>query len=262
MSVFKVATINILNDLTHWEARSPLLVEGLAKLDADLVALQEVMLPENNAEWLANQLGFEHVYLSPKTRPKDKREGIAVLSRFPFIQRETLNLGSQSRVAQLVRVDIQGKPVLFVNGHFHWWPGNSSERFEQVTLLLKWLEGFSEGTHLAVCGDFNGTPETSAIQFMRSHFNSAYAVIHGREPQFTAPTPLHYMSRFQTFKQYLLNIAKNRTFKPWRGTLDYIFVNDRVRVLECDLVLNKPAAFHKNLYPSDHFGLAAQLELI
>lgn len=261
-SVIKVVTINILRDLSHWEARSPLLVEGLTKLDADLLALQEIKLPDNNAEWLANQLGYEHLYMSSKTPPKDDREAIVILSRHPIRQQETLDLGSQNRVAQFVRVEIHGQPVLFVNGHFYCWPGNSSERFEQITLLLNWLESFSDGMPVVVCGDFNGTPDTSAIQLMRTHYASAYAAIHGSEPEYTFPTPLQDMSKIQTFKQYVLNIAKNRTFKPWRGTLDYIFVNNKVRVLECELVLNKPAAHNKKLYSSDYFGLAAELEIL
>ena len=40
----RVVTINILNDLSHWEARRSLLVQGLAAVMPDLVTLQEVSL--------------------------------------------------------------------------------------------------------------------------------------------------------------------------------------------------------------------------
>jgi endonuclease/exonuclease/phosphatase family metal-dependent hydrolase len=59
----------------------------------------------------------------------------------------------------------------------------------------------------------------------------------------------------------IIQLATDHTFKPWRGTLDYIFVNDRVRVLECDVTLNQPSPSDPTIYPSDHFGLTATLEI-
>jgi endonuclease/exonuclease/phosphatase family metal-dependent hydrolase len=58
-----------------------------------------------------------------------------------------------------------------------------------------------------------------------------------------------------------LNFAAHQN-PAWRGTLDYIFVNDGVNVKACDVVLNKPAPHDPTLYPSDHFGLIATLEII
>ena len=43
---------------------------------------------------------------------------------------------------------------------------------------------------IVAVGDFNGMPETPAIALMRERFTSAYAAIHGQEPEYTCPTPL------------------------------------------------------------------------
>jgi mRNA deadenylase 3'-5' endonuclease subunit Ccr4 len=51
-----IATLNLLNDLKFWNERAPLIVRNLAELSPDLIAFQEVALPENNAAWLADQL--------------------------------------------------------------------------------------------------------------------------------------------------------------------------------------------------------------
>ena len=48
---------------------------------------------------------------------------------------------------------------------------------------------------------------------MRQHFTSAYAAHNGEEPPFTCPTPLSFDWE-----------------KPWRGTLDYLFVNHHLRI--------------------------------
>jgi hypothetical protein len=60
-----------------------------------LIALQEVALPENNARWLADQLGGYSVYLCPKTGNKHDKEGIAILSRLPIEREATLDLKSK-----------------------------------------------------------------------------------------------------------------------------------------------------------------------
>jgi endonuclease/exonuclease/phosphatase family metal-dependent hydrolase len=62
-------------------------------------------------------------------------------------------------------------------------------------------------------------------------------------------------------KSYLLSLFANRQFKLWRGTLDYVFVNEHVGVHDCRVILNQPAPHDPTLYPSDHVGLAATLEL-
>lgn len=54
--IFKVVTINLLKDLSQWEARRTLLIQGLIALGPDLIALQEVALPQNNSQWIAEAL--------------------------------------------------------------------------------------------------------------------------------------------------------------------------------------------------------------
>lgn len=263
MTLVKIVTINILSDLTLWEERAPLLVQGLIAWDPDLIALQEVHIPSKNAFWLAEALGLEHVYLSPKTGSDGEKEGIAILSRSQFASQATLDLQTQNRVAQCVEVSAGDKPLFFVNGHFFWQPGESMERLEQVRLMLKWLAEISGDSALTVCGDFNSTPETSSIQSMQRDFRSAYAVINGSEPKYTAPTPLPRSKwlLLRTLLRYIKELRIQEIQPGWRGTLDYIFVNRHVQVRDCQIVLNRPAQENRKIYPSDHFGLAALLEI-
>lgn len=269
MPTFKVVTINILNDLSRWDERRLLLVDGLAELDPDLIGLQEVVLPDNNAQWLADQLNLKadstrrpyRVHLCPKTGKKATKEGIAILSRLPVEREATLDLRTQQRVAQLVQVRVDGQPVVFVNGHYYWRPSDSPERVQQIRLLLEWLERLPHETAIVAGGDFNGTPESKAIQLMRERFTSAYAARHGGEPDYTCPTPLVRPGFIRGLALLLLNLKANRRLRPWRGTLDYLFVNERLRVTDCQVVLNRPAPHDARLYPSDHFGLAATLEI-
>ena len=45
------------------------------------------------------------------------------------------------------------------------------------------------------------------------------------------------------------------------GCLDYIWVRGAVRVVDCRLAWDRPAVDDPTLYPSDHLGLAAHLEI-
>ena len=214
---------------------------------------------------LAEQLGMPYVYLVPNPKVKEYpiRSGIAILSRHPFVRQEMLDLGSQGRVAQWVQVQINEQPFVLCNGHYYWYPGAHPERDRQVQKVLDGLGQLTPDLPIAVVGDFNGTPETSAIALMRQSFTSAYAAAHqGQEPDYTCPTPLVQRSWKKRFRHTLRNLLVHRTLKPWQGTLDYIFVNRHLQVEDCQLILNHPAAHSPTLYPSDHFGLMAQLKVL
>ena len=259
----KVITINILFDLTDWGQRRSLLVNALAAEQADLIALQEVKLPENTAAWLAEQLGMEHVYLVPRRVDKADQtlHGVAILGRYPFVQQAKLDLETQGKVAQFVEVEIHGQPLVFCNGHYYWYPGSHCDRDRQIQQLLAWLGHLPPTLPIIAVGDFNGTPETTAIALMRERFTSAYAACHGQEPACTCPTPLARRNWRKVARDLWRNLIFNRSLIPWKGTLDYIFVNQHLQVKDCRIILNQPDPQNPTLYPSDHFGLVAELEI-
>jgi endonuclease/exonuclease/phosphatase family metal-dependent hydrolase len=112
-------------------------------------------------------------------------------------------------------------------------------------------------------GDFNGTPETTAIQHMREEFDSAYAKIHGNEPVKTAPTPLKrsLSSLVRTLFRFRKLIRLRDFSLRWSGTLDYLFVDQRLQVLDCQVVFDRPDENNPGIYPSDHYGIFARIGL-
>lgn len=270
--IVKVATANILSDLSRWEERGPLLVQGLAEAGPDIIALQEVNLHANSrganaarldtATWLAERLNFNHIHLTPKTGKSGGEEGIAILSRFPFDAQADLDLKTQDRVAQYVQVRIQDRPLVIANGHLFWQPGDSTERLRQVERLLDWLSPFLDHVPVVVCGDFNSPPDTKAIRCMRVNLASAYAAVHGAEPDYTFPTPLprSKLAMLHILIAYWRDIRLSELRLKLRNTLDYIFVNDRLRVVDSRVILDWPALTDPKSYPSDHYGLLAVLE--
>jgi Endonuclease/Exonuclease/phosphatase family. len=170
---------------------------------------------------------------------------------------------AQSRVAQALRLRVGERSVVVVNGHFMFHVYDHIKRTRQVQRVLNWLRLAAASYPTVACGDFNATPQMRTIQMMKESFTSAYEIRHGREPEYTCPTPLVY--RFNAVRKGLSavgNLIAYRQPEPWRGTLDYIFVDGNFDVLSCELVLNASAPDDPTLYPSDHVGLCATLALI
>lgn len=263
-TIIRVATVNILQDQSRWGERREVLRGGLAGVGADVIALQEVRDPlgGGNARWLADALGGYEVRACAKAGRGGRREGLAVLSRLPVAGDEVLDLGSQRRVAQLVRVEAGGRPVVVVNGHYQFPVGAHRAQVRQVGRVLERVRGLGPGAAVVACGDFNATPESPAIAAMRGAFTSAHRAHHGREPDFTCPTPLINGGRIRRrATRGLLGVLGVRPSDVWRATLDYLFVGPGVRVVDCRVILDQPDLNDPTLYASDHFGLAATLEI-
>lgn len=268
MLVVTIVTINVLYDLTDWAARGALLVKGLKALQPDLIGLQEVALPKNTASWIARRIGTHpdeySVHLRPKSGDYGLSEGIAILSRLPVFDHKSLELGEQGRVAQIVRAKSGSHVLSLINTHLFWQPGPSKKRQDQVDLILEWIQESGSDGPVVFLGDLNATPDTPSIAAIKSRFRSAYETVHGEEPEYTCPTPLQRSLIGQLWKmRHFLTLLRARyvTLGNWRGTLDYIFVSPQMNVVDCRVVLTEPATDNLKIYPSDHFGLMAKLEL-
>ena len=260
--ILTVATLNILNDASTWPARGQLIVQELRTLAPDLIALQEVALPANNAQWIADQLDGYAVHLCPKTGRKSENEALAILSRLPVHDHARLALVHQDRVAQYVTVEHGRQRLTLANVHLYFSLLNDSPRVAQVRRLLDWLP---HDTPIILCGDFNALPTRKSIQLMRVRFVSAYATVNGHEPEFTFPSPLHRGPGLRhSARRALLKaggLVQHRRITPLRVTVDYIFVDPAIHVRECRIAFHRSDAQNQRVYPSDHLGLMAELEL-
>lgn len=256
-----IVTFNVLNDLLYWEDRLPLILEGLRRLAPDVIALQEVTLPRNTAAEIAAALGDYAVHLTPKGGRQAGHEALALLSRVPIAAGDGLAFpGRQGRIAQRIGIRHGGVDWTIANAHLHWSPFDDRTRVRQVRQLVSWLPPAGP---VVVCGDFNAEPHYLAMALMRRRFASAYAAVHGAEPEFTFPTRLrrgpHPRHAARNATLGVLGPMLKGHKGSWRGTLDYIFVDPAVRVQRCELALDQPAAGDPRLFPSDHRAMAAEL---
>src|SRR6266540_4334 len=251
MSRIKVATLNLFNRMGEWEKRAPLVIDQLEALSPDVIAFQEVDLMLDQGMWIARQINLRlkdrpHYRIKHAASPGKRvsYHGIGTLSRLEFVEHEVLDLMTFDRVAQRMVFRCGDRSFVFVNTHLHHPPEAEAERTEQLSYLLRWLDRDPRsGLPLVIAGDFNSYTHEKAVALMKSRFRSAFEVVHGHEPDKTWPTPVN-------------------DFDPSpHGTLDYIYVSNQFNIVDARLAFDTPSAEDPGLYPSDHLGLAATLEI-
>ena len=254
MFQFTVATINLRNRQDRWRERRHLLVAQLVDAAPDLISLQEISFPIGQGRWLRNQInsrlsGASHQpYVLVRRRKrhliKGYYEGIGILSKFPIVYTDLINLGYGGRIALLANVQLPTRQTVdFVSTHLHHIAADKEARLEQVMKLSGWLNDQRRVPLQIIAGDFNEVPTGPAIHYMKQWYRSAYEAAHGREPLATFPTAL---------------VERN---DGWAGCLDYIFLSPpEGQILSAVIFCDQPADNDDAVYPSDHVGLLARLQ--
>ena len=131
--------------------------------------------------------------------------------------------------------------------HLHHLVPDAAVRDEQAASLVDWLDGAGGDRATIVVGDFNADPAEPAYARMTgAGYRSAYAEANGGEPAVTWPSGLQ-------------GPAIDDDGDP--GCLDYIWIRGAIRVVSARLAFDSPAVDDPGLYPSDHLGVAARVEI-
>jgi endonuclease/exonuclease/phosphatase family metal-dependent hydrolase len=142
--------------------------EVLARIDADVVALQEIHTADvtgNDVSELAASLGYAHHHIAPTTNVFDPSLRVAFLSRFPFLTQNSIGppAGAKdvTRRMPVVKVDVPGTtrdPVLIAA---HLKSASEASDLFQRTVEMRRLtdflnsQGFTPDDNYVVLGDFN-----------------------------------------------------------------------------------------------------------
>ena len=249
MARIRVVTLNMEQDHKRWPARRELIVEELAALEPDVVALNEVCVPRQTARWVQRaveeRLNVEYALVQQsKVNGLAAVEAEALLSRYPL--RETGNLDYQARdmVALVARLDLDGEPVDVYVTHLHRSRGDDPLRLYQVQQLLAWIDSRRDVTARIVCGDFNATLEKPSAALMATRFRhtqiapTAFTPLAGDDGAISHP----YWGRMDR-------------------CIDYIWVSEDVNILESGVCFDKASPTDATLWPSDHAGVWADLEI-
>lgn len=247
MDKLHVATLNIRNLADRWTERLPLLLADMAALQPDLLGLQEVVYPMHQ-DRLIGAAGEAH-YAAHRSWAGRPEYGNSLLVREPLVASlvERLDLGlNRSALKTVVRLDA-GTAVLVAVTHLHHEVDGAPQRDEHARQLLEWIDAGPRTSAQIVMGDFNADPEEPAAGRIRAGgYRSAYAEANGSDPAVTWPSGIQ---------------APGMDTDGDPACLDYIWLRGPVRVTSARLAFDRPDPDDPTLYPSDHLGISARLEI-
>jgi endonuclease/exonuclease/phosphatase family metal-dependent hydrolase len=254
----RLATINLLYypQGDRWQERRPLVERELRALAPDAIGLQEVNRSigqdHNLAASAGPKLDYRVFRASETIRDRYPRhwDGVVLLVRRSageILFHETRRL-THLRIVQAIglrRPD--GTTITVANTHLHHpdGPPGHVARLRQAKAILAFLEQMPETDATVLLGDLNGLPgEPSLSLLFGAGFRSAT-----REAGIGDPG---------TFGSGLIapTIYRGPSF-----CIDYVLVRGAARVVSARLAFDQPAADDPGLFPSDHFGLVADLEI-
>ena len=247
MDRLHVATLNIRNLADRWPERLPLLLADMAALQPDLLGLQEVVYPMHQDRIIG--AAGEGRYSAVRGWAGRPEYGNSLLIREGLAAGEVERLDlALDRAAHRTVVRLLGGTVALVAvTHLHHLVDGSAARDDQARQLLDWLAGAPLATVQVVMGDFNANPAEPAAERMRANgYRSAFAEANGTEPSVTWPSGIQ---------------AAGMDTDGDPACLDYIWVRGPVAVQSARLVFDRSHPDDPTLFPSDHFGLSAELEL-
>ena len=246
---FRVVTLNLEQDHKRWSARQPLISGEIAALKPDVIAFNEVSVPLQTAKLLRDAAtaatGIPY-NLVQQTRVNglSKVEGEALLTRFPIVETGNFDYQTRDIVALVARVVVEGTPVDFYVTHLYMSRGDDSLRLFQVQQLLNWIDTRADGTPSIVCGDFNASLDAASAGLMATRFRPTQTAR-------TAFTPL--ADRDGT--------VSHPYWPRLDRCIDYIWISDGIEALASAVCFNRPSPDDPSLWPSDHAGVWADLQI-
>jgi endonuclease/exonuclease/phosphatase family metal-dependent hydrolase len=264
-----VATVNVWCRHGDWEARREVLREGFRTLRPDLVALQETVVTAESDQ--TRELFSDEYHVLHQGRRTPDGVGCSIVSRWPPVRVEEIDLCVTERVdpqdfpgrTTLAEFDTPVGPVLFVNHKPNWQITYERERELQAVTAAAAIEKLASGRdlHVVLAGDFDARPETSSVRFwtgrqslgeMSVNYQDAWEFAHPDDSghTFTLENPL------------IVAEADWARIPPRR--IDYIMVRcdergPTLRIRSAGRLFDQPA---DGVFGTDHFGVAADLELI
>jgi endonuclease/exonuclease/phosphatase family metal-dependent hydrolase len=273
----RVATLNCWNICGPFEERAPLIRAAIAALRPDVIGLQEIVVRRDGfdeAAVLLDGLGYEVAFgaamrwseaspMLPHDHADSDAFGNAIASRWPIRRRAVHALPGfeetgerRSMLGALVETPAGVLP--FVTTHLNWKSHHGWVRERQVVAVAGFAAAWAADATFppVVVGDLNAEPDSQEIRFLcglvslggrSTYFQDAWRVA-GDGPGYTWDNRNPYAATgFQRDRRIDYILAGEPETSRGRGWVETV-----------RLAFTEPTA---GVYPSDHFGIVAELRV-
>ena len=239
-----------------WRDRLPRMVKTIRDNKFELIGTQETL--SGPIKDLAGSLGFSYFGVGRDRRKGDEHNAVFYdPERFEVISQETFwlsdnpgNPGSSAWDSACPRICTWGllrdrrTNQRFVIANTHLDHRSAMARIQGVNVILTRLAPMIEKYPFILTGDFNSSADDMPVRRVLGVLRNARDV---------SETD-HYGAGDETFHDF----HENRKERSHRKPIDFIFVNDRVRVLSPGTIND----FRNGLASSDHFPVTAEIVLL
>jgi len=248
--IVRVLTLNLWNINPPLDARLSALCTGVRRLQPDVICLQEVSvhprLGRIESEIIAEQCGFTHHAYSFSGHWGKREEGLAILSRYPFVGSTRVALpefaGDMARQVLVCRLKIGSRSLLVATTHLAFPLPMTRERSSQAAVAVAAIKDWrdrSAARAVILCGDFNDAPDSPAIRTILDSdlaLVDTFAFFHPQNAGHTFSLRNHYVD----------------APPEEEGRIDYIFAGGELELDSSEIVFDGRSGLE---IVSDHFGL-------
>lgn len=242
-----VVSLNLWHDKSDWPARQRQIVAELRRLQPDVIALQEVLQHEdlpNQAQSLADALGYRAYFVSVDAADAPRRYGNAILSRRPVLSLDwkPLQPADDYRTVAHARIALGERTINVYATHLHYKPEGGAIRKRQIDDLLAYIDASADGAPSIVAGDFNAPEHAPEFAEFGRRFRNAYGA-------------LHLGIADDAREHSTLNLNQ---YAPLR--IDHVYYEPAAfAATQAEILFRQPDA--DGVWASDHYGMHAQLRL-
>ena len=264
-NTIRILTLNIWNYNAPWPTRRSLIIDTINQHNPDIIGFQEIRHSgehnidgKNQAQQFAKHLpGYTYIYRPAQQNPeRDQWEGLSIFSRLPILSSSYLKLSqdpndnrdNHQRIVLRTEVQTPAGPFNLFDTHLSLSQQGRSRTVKEIT---QYVSQYPNTTLAVLVGDFNETPDQEPILHIvkEGAFIDAWDNQHPNDKGWTYTTENTYV--------------RNRNDDRKGHRIDYIFVrpnqNGQGTILNCQRIADQPDS--DDHYPSDHFGLIADLSL-
>ncbi|HUJ62440.1 MAG TPA: endonuclease/exonuclease/phosphatase family protein [Kofleriaceae bacterium] len=270
----RVVTLNLWGIAPPLDQRLELAARQLRALAPDVVCLQEVrpldgIAGPTSADVLAERLGM-HASYAQAVAWDGGQEGLAIVARAPVASVRVTRLPEPRPADARILLSGQVDGIWVHTTHLHYRLDDGLAREHQVLAIdaaIRALGRDKDDAPQILCGDFNATPDSDEMRFLRglttlggrrTHFQDAWLRLH-REPE-PGEGPAHGITWS----------SENRMTRPLRSLdidrrIDYVLVTSRKKdgrgtIEACRVVMTERAGEgDAAICASDHYGVLAEI---